>query len=77
MNVQTEIHNRVAGEVVKAIIKPTLAAGGQFSDVLVILESVVLGVMLMAKPLGWKGGSNEVLDELVLHFKKRLARETT
>lgn len=72
MNTQAEIHNRVAGEIVKAIVKPPLEAGGQFTDVLVILESVILGVMLTAIKLG---GDDKVLDEVVLHVKERLAKQ--
>ena len=72
MDLQTEIHNRIAGEIVKAIVKPPLDAGGQFEDVLVILESVILGVMLMAVKLG---GDDKVLDEVMLHVKERLAKE--
>jgi hypothetical protein len=72
MTTQTEIHNRVAGECVKAIVKPALEAGGEFTDVLVILESVILGVMLMAVKLG---GDDKVLDEVVLHVRERLAKE--
>lgn len=72
MSTQHEIHNQVAGEIVKAIVRPPLMAGGQFTDVLVILESVILGVMLMAVKLG---GDDKVLDEVVLHVKERLAKE--
>jgi hypothetical protein len=52
METQFEIHNRIVGEIVKAIVKPPMDAGGQFTDVLVILESVILGVMLVAVKLG-------------------------
>lgn len=69
MTTQTEIHNRVAGEIVKAIIRPPLEAGGEFTDVLVILESVIVGVIFAGIKLG---GDETVLDELVLHVKERL-----
>jgi hypothetical protein len=69
---QTEIHNRVAGEVVAAIVRPPLEAGGQFTDVLVILESVIFGVMLAGVKLG---GDDKVLDEVVLHVRERLAKQ--
>lgn len=68
----TDIHNQQAGDIVKAIVKPTLEAGGEFTDVLVLLESVVLGVMLMAVKLG---GDEIVLDHLVVGVKKRLAEQ--
>ena len=44
----TEIHNRDVGQIVKDLIEPTLDAGGGFADVLVLLESVAVGVMLFA-----------------------------
>jgi hypothetical protein len=69
---QSEIHNRIAGEIVKAIVKPPLDAGGGFTDVLVVLESVILGVMLVGVKLG---GDEVVLDEVVLHVKERLAQQ--
>jgi len=68
---QTEIHNRIANDIVKAIVKPPLDAGGQFTDVLVVLESVILGVILVGVKLG---GDDKVLDEVVLHVKERLAK---
>jgi len=68
---QTEIHNRTAGDIVRSIIQPSLDAGGKFEDVLVILESVILGVILVGVKLG---GDDKVLDEVVLHVKERLAK---
>jgi hypothetical protein len=72
MSTQTEIHNRLAGDIVKQIVRPPLEAGGQFTDVLVVLESVILGVMLVAVKLG---GDEIVLDEVVKHVKERLAEQ--
>ena len=37
-----QIHNRNAAAIVQQIIKPTLDAGGEMTDVLVLLESVIL-----------------------------------
>lgn len=72
MNTQTEIHNRVAGEIVKSIVKPPLEAGGDMTDVLIILESVILGVMLMAVKLG---GDDKVLDLTFERVRERLAEQ--
>lgn len=72
MSEQTEIHNRIAGEIVKAIVKPPLEAGGSYTDVLVVLESVILGVMLVAVKLG---GDGKVLDLVVERVKERLAEQ--
>jgi hypothetical protein len=72
MSDQTELHNRLAGEIVMQIIKTPLDAGGQMSDALVILESVVLGVMLMALKYDY---SEAVLDHIVERVKERLAEQ--
>lgn len=72
MTDQTAIHNELAGRIVADIVKPPLAAGGSFTDVLVLLESVILGVMLIGVKLG---GDGAVLDEVVLHVKERLAEQ--
>jgi hypothetical protein len=72
MPTQTEIHNQVAGDIVKQIVKPPLEAGGGMTDVLVILESVILGVMLVAVRLG---GDDKVLDVVMEGVKRRLAEQ--
>lgn len=72
MGNQTEIHNRMAGQIVASIVKPPLEAGGSFTSVLVLLESVILGVMLVGVKLG---GDEKVLDEVVKHVKERLAEQ--
>ena len=70
--IPADIHNRDVGGIVKAIIKPTLEAGGQFTDVLVILESVITGVLLFAVESGF-GNDERVLDKVVEGVKARLA----
>jgi hypothetical protein len=67
---QTELHNQLAGEIVKSIIRPVLDSGGRMSDVLVLLESVVLGVMLVAIKCEY---SEAALDVVVERVKKRIA----
>lgn len=67
---QRELHNRLAGEIVKSIVKPPLEAGGTMIDVMVLLESVVVGVVLAGVKLG---GDEKVLDKLVEGAKQRLA----
>lgn len=69
---QHEIHNRIAGEIVKQIVRPPLEAGGEFTDVLVVLESVILGVMLVGVKLG---GDEIVLDKVMEGVKARLAEQ--
>lgn len=70
MSTPHEIHNATAGEIVKQIVKPTIDAGGQMTDVLVLLESVVTGVMLVAVKLG---GDEIVLDTFIDGVRKRMA----
>lgn len=69
---QNEIHNRIVRDIVASIVKPPLTAGGQFTDVLIVLESVILGVVLMAVKLG---GDDKVLDLVVERVKERLAEQ--
>jgi len=65
-----EIHNRDAGRIVTEIVKPTLDAGGEMTDVLVLLESVVTGVLSIAVKLG---GDNDVLDIFIAGVRQRMA----
>jgi hypothetical protein len=46
-----KIHNRDAAKIVNSIIRPTIKAGGQYSSVLVLLESVIFGVLLFGDKL--------------------------
>ncbi len=46
-----ERHNGITGEVVKAIVGPVAKAGGGYGEVMVIVESVILGVMLANREL--------------------------
>ena len=47
-----ELHNRVANQVVSQILNETRAAGGSHSDLLVICESVLVGVIVECFKLG-------------------------
>lgn len=67
-----EIHNRDVGDIVKAIIMPTLNAGGDMTSVLVLLESVIVGVMLFVAKVG---GDEPVLDKLTENVKARLEEQ--
>ncbi len=71
---QTELHNRIAGQIVASIVKPPLEAGGGPTDVLVLLESVIFGVVLAIVKLG---GDEVVLDAVMKRVKGRLARHAT
>lgn len=67
---QSDLHNRLAGPIVAAIVRPVLAAGGSPSDVLMLLESVIVGVCLTMIRLG---GDNRVLDIVIDRARARLA----
>jgi hypothetical protein len=66
MSKMTEVHNRTAGEIVAAIVKPVAEAGGTYADILVITESVILGVLLYGERIG--------LEELALDRIMEAAR---
>jgi hypothetical protein len=42
-----EMHNKIAGEIVASIVKPMVDIGGNGSDILLLLESVIVGTLLM------------------------------
>lgn len=70
MTNQVDLHNQLAGEIVKSIIKPVYAAGGGPTDVLVLTESVLICVALYIIKTG---GDNLVLDLMVDRARERLA----
>lgn len=74
---QTEIHNRLVGELLNGIVKPPMEAGGDTSDVLVLLESVVVGVMLWLARIDAADGrppaSDVYMDALAAGVKIRVA----
>ena len=66
-----ELHNRLAKQIVDQIVKEPIAAGGTMSDVMMLCESVLVGVVLGCLPLGH---DVKVLDLIVGRVKERLAR---
>jgi len=66
----TKLHNEMAGELVKAIVKPIINGGGTIPQVMVLTESVLVGVALACIRLG---GDEKVLDTMVDAAKNRLA----
>lgn len=70
IDVQTDIHKRVAGEVIRLIVTSPIEAGGNFTDVLAILESVIVGVIYAIARLG---GDEIVLERVAERVKERLA----
>ncbi len=70
MTDQSELHNALAGPVVASIVRPVIEAGGEPSDVMVLAESVIVGVALACIKLG---GDDRVLDIMFERAKERLA----
>jgi hypothetical protein len=58
-------------QIVDQIVKEPIAAGGTMSDVMMLCESVLVGVVLGCLPLGH---DVKVLDLIVGRVKERLAR---
>ena len=66
----TELHNRVARQVVAQIINETKAPGGSYSDLLVICESVLVGVVECFK----LGHDSKVIDLVFTTARERIAK---
>lgn len=69
MSKLSDLHNKQAGAIVRRIVKPTLAAGGDFKDILVLLESVVAGTVGF---VGNGGGDDKIIDHLAEGAKGRV-----
>lgn len=69
MTNQAELHNRLAGEIVARIVRPVIDEGGDVTGVMVLTESVLVGVALICIRLG---GDEKVLDVMVDAAKQRL-----
>ena len=67
----TELHNRLAKEIIAKLLEEPIAAGGTLSDVMMICESVIVGVMLGCFQLG---SDVKMLDIIVDRVKERLAK---
>jgi hypothetical protein len=60
-----------ADEIIRQIVKPTIEAGGDLIDVLVLLESVVAGTLVAITRFG---GDDQVLDTLSEAVRTRMAK---
>jgi hypothetical protein len=67
----TEVHNRLAKQIVSQIVNEPIAAGGNISDVMVLCESVLVGVVLRCFQLG---RDEQAFDLIVGRVKDRLAK---
>ena len=66
-----ELHNRLAKQIVSQIINEPIAAGGTISDVMMLCESVLAGVVLRWFQLG---SDVKAFDLIVTRVKERLAK---
>ncbi|MGE0289300.1 MAG: hypothetical protein AB7I42_26505 [Bradyrhizobium sp.] len=66
----SDLHNELAGKIVASIVRPAYAVRGSFTDILVLTESVLVGVCLTCVKLG---GDEKVLDVMVDGARQRLA----
>ena len=67
----TELHNRLAKQIVSLIVNEPIKAGGTISDVMTLLESVLVDVTLGC----FEPGSDiKALDLVVGRVKERLAQ---
>jgi hypothetical protein len=69
---QEEIHDRLVEDIVTQLINLPIEADSEFTDVLTILESVIVGVMLIGVEAC---GDKDVLELLFDHVKERLAQQ--
>jgi hypothetical protein len=67
----TEVHDRLAKQIVSQIVNEPIAAGGNISDVMVLCESVLVGVVLGCFQLG---SDVKAFDLIVGRVKDRLAK---
>jgi len=67
----TELHNRLAKEIVAKIVNEPIMAGGTMADILILCESVLVGVVVECFEVG---DDAKILDVLVARAKDRLAR---
>jgi hypothetical protein len=63
-------HNAEAGKIVASIVRPIVTSGGSLNDVLILTESVLVGVALACIRLG---GDEIVLNQMFEGAKGRLA----
>lgn len=67
---QSEVHNKLAGRIVREIVEEVVGSGGSWINVMVVTESVLVGVALAGVKLG---GDEKMLDLMVDRARKRLA----
>ena len=65
----TDLHNKTAGPIVASIVRPMVAVGANGADILLLLESIIVGTLLVtATP----EGDGKMLALLAARAGKRL-----
>jgi hypothetical protein len=65
------LHNRLALRIAAEIMEEPIAAGGTMSDVMMLFESIMVGIALGCIP---PGGDATILDAIVGRAKDRIAK---
>ena len=73
----TELHNRLTREFITKAVKEIQAAGGDYTDLLVLHESLTMGVMMTLQKLyGMRPSTAATLvDEMVHRAMERFAKD--
>ena len=66
-----ELHNRLAKQIVSQIVNEPIVAGGTMSDVMMLCESVLVGVVLACFQLG---SDVKAFDLVGTRVRERLAK---
>ena len=67
----TELHNLLAKQIISEIVNEPIAVGGTMSDVMMLCESVLVGVVIGCFQLG---SDAKAFDLIVTRVKERLAK---
>lgn len=72
MSETSDLHNKLAGKIVRSIVEPILEQGGERTAILVLTESVVTGVIEFCARND-RVSREVVLDALIDGVRGRLA----
>lgn len=64
-----DLHNRIVKRLLKMIVKPIIANGGNGAECMVVVESLAVGVLMAA---GKPEGDGPTIDMLAANAKQRL-----
>lgn len=67
---RTDVHNENVGKIVRSIVSPIILSRGTTTDIMVLTESILVGIALACIKLG---GDEIVLDVMFEAAKGRLA----